>query len=683
MSRYKAALTSAVALVAVGLVAMTPPTAAEAQTATRPVIPTIEQFAAFPAMNSFTVSQDGRHIAAVENRGDDHVILVWRTDNLSAAPTRIGSTNMQIRGVRFVKNDRLGVSMMQPYDADTGGSTARLFLNKFMITDLEGRYWYDPINAYDARSSSEEEALRAATPQVLDFLPNDPDNILIQIRGDVFRLNVHNNRSSRVQRSGETVVGYETDLNGDLRVRQIADRDSNGLYVATQIRSPQGSWEEHFRNYVRNREVFAIAGFTADPNIAFVLSNRGRDRAAIFEYNVATRQIGEIAFEHPMFEATGISIEDTRGDRFGQVNGFSYAGPRTTFYPAAPEWESLYAGIGQALGIEETPLTVVDPSDGRRRTIRYPSGKFFTIESASDDLNTVVLWAGSANDPGGYYLLKNKTELSLLSRPYPSIDPASLGTTELVYYKARDGLDIPAFLSKPSEALYGAGPYPTVIMPHGGPWSRDELDWDWSMWRQLLTSRGYAVLQPQFRGSDGWGSRLWLAGDNEWGQKMQDDKDDGAQWLIDTGVAQQGRVAMYGFSYGGYSAFAASVRPRGLYKCAIAGAGVSDLTRIRSSMFDNPYTREAQRDTVNGLNPVTQAGQMQIPLMVFTGVRDRIVLQEQSDVFVSRARGSGQPLEYYVIDNYAHGPYWTTAINAEVLGHIDTYLREGCGGGGL
>ena len=478
------------------------------------------------------------------------------------------------------------------------------------------------------------------------------------------------------------MIGYSTDLNGDLRVRNIADRDGEGLYIATQFRNAGGGWDEHFRSHVKNREVFSVAGFSTDPNLAYVISNRGRDKAAVFEYDITAKRLGEVVFEHPLFEATSMTINRVRGENFGEVRSFVYNGPRTTEYPIAPGYESLLAGLGQALQVEEHPLRVTDPATGQSRTVPYQTDRYLDVAAASQDWSTVVVWAGSSNDPGAYYIFKNG-ELTPLGQPYPQINPASIGSTELVYYKARDGLDIPAFLSKPPADVYGAGPYPTVIMPHGGPWARDEMTWDYSSWRAMMTSRGYAVLQPQYRGSDGWGKRLWMAGDNEWGQKMQDDKDDGALWLVQQGVAQRDRIAMFGFSYGGYAAMVAGIRPEGIYKCAIAGAGVSDLTKIRSSMFQNPYTREAQRDTVNGLNPITRANEVQIPMMVFTGDRDRTVTQDHSDLFVPKARSSGQDIQYHLIKDYAHGPAWTREIMADQLAHIDDYLRTGCGGSGL
>jgi dienelactone hydrolase len=657
------------------------PMAAAAQPSDRPTPPTVEQMAALPLMSSFAISPDGRHMAALQARGDDNVILVWETANLGEEPTVIGATQMRIRSVSFVKNDTLAVNLWQPFDANYGG-VVKTFLTKLMFTDLRGRNWRDPMDAQRTRSESEAEFARLQSPTILDILPNDPDDILVQLGGDVLRLNVRTNRAERVQRASERVIDYETDLAGELRARAIVDRDGEGLYIATEFRNASGGWEEHFRSHIRNRETFAIASFSADPNIAYVISNRGRDKSAIFEYNIATRTLGEVVFEHPLFEATGVSIERTEGPDFGEVLSFGYAGPRSSSYPVAPEYESLVRGLEAALGVENHPVEIVDPATGDRRTLAYPTERYMRIQSASDDWSTAVVWAGGPNDPGAYYLYTDG-RLAQLGQPYPGIDPEALGSTSLVYYEARDGLTIPAFLSTPSEALYGEGPYPSVIMPHGGPWARDEMTWDSSMWRWLMTSRGYAVLQPQYRGSDGWGNHLWTAGDNEWGQAMQDDKDDGARWLIEQGIAQEGRIAMFGFSYGGYAAMTAAVRPNGLYRCAIAGAGVSDLTRIRSQLFTNPYTREAQRDTVSGLSPVSEAQNIQIPIMVFQGERDRTVTQDHSDNFVARARNSGQDVQYHLIADYAHGPAWTTGIMAEQLGYIDDYLENGCGGSGL
>jgi dipeptidyl aminopeptidase/acylaminoacyl peptidase len=273
--------------------------------------------------------------------------------------------------------------------------------------------------------------------------------------------------------------------------------------------------------------------------------------------------------------------------------------------------------------------------------------------------------------------------MQLLAKEYPDIDKRALGRARFVYYKARDGLNIPAYLTEPNPQLCGPGPYAAVIHPHGGPWARDTMDYDRSGWVPMLVSQCRVVLQPQYRGSDGWGRTLWFAGDREWGQKMQDDKDDGAKWLVSEKLADPKRIAMFGFSYGGYAAFAASVRPNGLYKCAIAGAGVSDIERIWANFFTNAYFQSHQEPTVRGLSPLTKADKIEIPIMVYHGDRDQIVPLIQSELFVDKAKAAGKPVEYHVLKDYAHGPAWTRKTNADQLNLISTYLASGCGKGGL
>lgn len=658
--------------------------------AATPEAPTIEQLAAFPAFSSFSLSPDGNHIAALQANGEDRVIAVWKTDELDQPPTLIGSDRMKIRSVSFIKNDRLAVAVWQPVDLRTDRVT-KTFLNKLMITDLEGRRWNEPLTPPRARSRAEEWLQARVSPTVLDRLPNDPHHILVinqvgSSAGDVYRVDLRNYSSSRIQMSGEDVAGYLTDLDGNLRARLQTKVDSVGAYVAAEFRNvDSGSWDEHFRSYVRNRDQTQIVGFSTDPNIAFIQSNEGEDKTVVYEYDITARERKEILFQHPLFNASHVLVNPYRsaGDRFGEILGLVYEGPRGDDVEwTSPEMRALDAGLRQALGISFVDVRVVDPASGQPALIEYPASKHYRIIGHTPDLSTLLLSVSGPSTPPEYYLFRNGG-LSLLASTYPDIDARALGKTELVYYRASDGLNIPAFLTRPDSELCGPGPWPAVVHPHGGPWSRDTMDFDGSMWVPLMASRCMAVLRPQFRGSAGWGRALWMAGDAEWGQKMQDDKDDGAKWLLEQGIAQQGRVAMFGYSYGGYAAFAAAVRPNGLYKCAIAGAGVSDINRIWARFYTNPFFRQAQAPTVAGLSPLTEAANIQIPIMVYHGVRDQTVPIEQSEWFVAKARQSAQDVVYHEISNYAHGPAWTRAIIGQQLGYIDDYLLNDCGGGGL
>jgi dipeptidyl aminopeptidase/acylaminoacyl peptidase len=663
------ALLTAAALIVV-------PSGILAQTTAKPVAPTIAQLAARAKLSNVAVSPDGKHIAAMQARGEETVILVWNADALDKQPVVIGSSQMKIQGFDFIKDDRLAVALWQPYDF-RGESVVKLFISKLFITDLEGKQWREAITLPRARSQAEEEDQARSSPSVLSTLPDDPDHILVvnsvgSSQGDVYRVDIRSGRTERIQRTEERVSGYRVDAAGNLRSRLRYDTDGNGAFTAVQFRSANGDWSEHFRSYAKDRDTTDVVGFIDDPNIAIVATNVGEDRVGLFEYDIAARKRGEQLFKHRYFNADNIrtwQMSGTPGIKRGEITAIGFAGPRgNDLVRVSPPLKAIDQAIKTALKIETAPLTFTD------RTVN--------IVDTSRDLKTVIISDEPVNKPRSYYILRDG-QLQSLGSSEPDLDARAFGETSFTYYKARDGRVIPAFLTKPNEQLCGAGPWRTVVMPHGGPWARDVLTFDYFKWVPLLASRCMAVLRPQYRGSDGWGRSLWKAGDAEWGQKMQDDKDDGVKWLIDQKIAIPGRVAMFGFSYGGYAAMAASVRPNGLYKCAIAGAGVSDIRRIWSRFYENPFFRQAQAPTVKGLSPVDKASEIKIPVMVYHGDRDQTVPIYQSEIFVSPAKRSGQPVEYHELKDFAHGPFWTVAVNAEQLTIIDNYLSKGCGGGGL
>ena len=658
--------------------------------ASAPQPPTIEQLAAFPQYSSFSLSPDGKHIAALRSKGEERTIAIWESDAIDTAPTLIGASRMKIQSVQFIKNDRLAVLLWQPYDLRIDRPT-KSFLSKLMITDLEGKQWHEPLPAPRPRSDMEKLQQALSNAGVLDVLPNDPHHILVTNNsgintGDIYRVDLRDFSADRIQMSDEKVGGYITDANGELRARLKSNIDGTGAYVSAEIRNPGSTaWEEHFRSYVKDRNQTRIIGFGTEPNIAFVLSNEGQDKNLIYEYDIASRKRKEILFQHRFFDAGGIITNPYKdaGAAFGSILGLQYLGPRGDDIEwTSPTMRAIDAGLRQALAITSEPLELVDPATGQSARVNYPTQRDYRIINFTPDMKTMLLYVGGASSPPQYYLYKDG-EVRLLSSSYADIDPRALGTTRLVYYTARDGLPIPAFLTTPDTELCGAGPWNAVVHPHGGPWARDDMGFDGSMWTPLMASRCMAVLRPQYRGSADWGRKLWMAGDAQWGQKMQDDKDDGARWMMAQNIARPGHIAMFGFSYGGYAAFAATVRPEGIYKCAIAGAGVSDIKRIWSRFYTNAFFRQAQAPTVDGLNPLDHADKIKIPLMVYHGDRDQTVPIEQSEWFVAKAKASGQPVEYHALADYAHGPAWTRAIMADQLRLIDTYFASGCGGTGL
>jgi dipeptidyl aminopeptidase/acylaminoacyl peptidase len=276
-------------------------------------------------------------------------------------------------------------------------------------------------------------------------------------------------------------------------------------------------------------------------------------------------------------------------------------------------------------------------------------------------------------------LLLDRKQVKTLGSSRPWLKPGMTGEERWVSYKARDGLEIPAILDLPAGWKKGDAPAPAVIMPHGGPWARDYTGWDASGWVPMLTSRGYAVLRPQYRGSQGLGRELWLAGDAQWGLKMSDDLDDGAAWLVSQGITKKGDIAIFGYSYGGFAAVAATVRSPSPYQCAIAGAPVADLGRLNTSWSDNRLQRILQGKTVRGMDPMNNAAKAHLPIMLFDGDRDvRTPPAIHARPFYDAVKDK-VPAQYHSIANMPHSMPWYPSQQRETLTLIENFLAKDCG----
>ena len=667
---------------AIGLAGLAAPVVAAA--ATPP--PSAADFARIPALSSLSLSPDGKHIAGLLSRdGKEVVLAIWKTDALNQTPF-LAKTSPDVRpmSVTFAKNDRIVVTTRRTFNLGT--TATHLF--KLHAFDLQGR-GIPLVNTSGRMSEDEKFVEQLSSPTILSTLPRDPQNILIINNtlgnsGDVYKVNLYTGARERVLRGSDRFSGYQVDLKGEVRARQELDYENGNVFIQQWIKHPDtGAWERHFRWFAKDREPVGIVGFTRDPNVAFVGTNQGKDKTAIYEYDIRNRKIGETAFEHRLFDAADVVQSSAEAD-YGEPLGFVYGADRTRVYWADPKLDALAKGLRQALRVKVASLDWQDPGSTLKSKIQVGDGADVDIVDWSDDRRIALVEKSGPKQPPEYYLLREGGKLQSLGGSNPSIKPDALGDGRLVQYPARDGLMIPAFLTTPPKDVYGAGPYPAIILPHGGPWSRDDLGWDISGWTQYFASRGYAVLQPQFRGSQGWGQKLWRAGDAEWGQKMQDDKDDGAKWLISQKIAAPDRIAMHGYSYGGYSAFAAAVRPNGLYQCAIAGAGVAELGTFQRETRENRFVREFQNPTIKGLSPLEQAARVSIPMLIYHGDRDQTVPISQSERFVARLKAANKPHKYVELKDMGHGYVtWNPEHTEKVLVEVEQFLKTDCGPGGL
>ncbi len=408
-------------------------------------------------------------------------------------------------------------------------------------------------------------------------------------------------------------------------------------------------------NIEKRNDVTVLARDESDGSY-YIATDKFSDKVSIYKYYPSTDKFSdEPVFAHPEFSARSV-ITSRKKENFGQVLGFTYAGAETETYWVDPEMKSIHDGLK---GL-------------------FPS-KHVSLLDYTTDRNRVLVEVSSATTPPAFYLLVDKSKLAVIGSSRPWIDPAQLSESKLVYYEARDGMKIPAYLTEPKGLKPGEKARGAIILPHGGPWARDYGGWDATGWNQFLATRGFIVLQPNYRGSQGFGRELHLAGDNEWGQKMQDDKDDGAAWLVASGKVDADKLAIFGYSYGGFAAMAATVRPNSPYQCAIAGAGVSNLAKVRNNWGRNKRQRKRQAQTLTGMDPMDNTEKANIPILVYHGDRDvRVPLFHGTDFY--KAVKKYQPdSRLVVIKDMPHSMPWWPEHHRESLTAIDDFLSTTCG----
>lgn len=369
---------------------------------------------------------------------------------------------------------------------------------------------------------------------------------------------------------------------------------------------------------------------------AWIVTNERTGRFGLYEYDLTKAAIGKAIYEHPSFD-----IDDVYFDPFtGEVKVIEYEDDRRRFVWQDADTRALQAKVDKAI-----------PSNSNAMT------------SWSQDDNRVLVWSEGADDPGRYYLLDRKSgQMHAVVAPYPEIEPDRLAPTKWVDFTARDGLALHGYLTLP-KGMPAKG-LPLVMMPHGGPYMRDHWEYDPTV--QFLASRGYAVFQPQFRGSVGRGKDFVAKGFGQWGRKMQDDLDDGVKWLVQSGQIDPRRVCIVGASYGGYAAMWAAVRNPETYRCAASFAGVSDLSAMldydkqffaATRYFQNWREKVRGESSVDlrGVSPLTYANKIKIPVLIGHGEDDDNVPVSQSRKMVEALEQSGANVTGVFYKDEGHG----------------------------
>ena len=464
--------------------------------------------------------------------------------------------------------------------------------------------------------------------------------------GDLDRVDVRTGDSTRIRTAwpNDRARRFLIDREGVPRIvtTYSDDRAMQTHWVRASADAP---WQPIEAQLTIDRR-WSPATLAPDGRSLTVFSAEGRDTTALFRYSLEEHALKEMLAGHPSEDVGDVDEQvgedDSDVDEGGERNYVRVVtlGMKPTVHWFDPKWAGVQQAVDAAL-------------PGRTN-----------ILSGSLRTGRVLVASSSDIDPGTWYLLDLATHaLREIESRKPEIDRGAMRPMRVVRYKSFDGLEIPAYLTLPSGARRDL---PAIVLVHGGPIVRDR--WEWDPVVQLLAARGYAVLQPQFRGSDGFGKAFQLAGYRQWGRAMQDDVTAGAQWLAAQGIAQPQRICIYGGSYGGYAALMGAVRTPELFRCAVSVAGVSDLSLMFTDDSDasrDVYGRLFRRRTIGDpaedeklfdeVSPLKGAARVQVPILLAHGELDQRVPIVHSEKMVRALKANGKSVVWMPMPGERHG----------------------------
>jgi dipeptidyl aminopeptidase/acylaminoacyl peptidase len=474
---------------------------------------------------------------------------------------------------------------------------------------------------------------------VLDILEDIPDELLITSNKrdlqvfDVYLLNVATGEMKMVAENPGNITGWITDNDGKIRAAVTSD----GVNTSLLYRDTE---QDKFKTVITTsfKETLTPVLFTFDNKNLYCVSNIGRDKDALVEYDPKTASEVRVIYENNEADITGLD----------------YSKLRKVLTVAYYETDKIHKHF------LDSTMSEID-----RKIKKSLPDYFFQITRMSKDETKLLVYANSDRYFGGYYLYDvNSGNLSKLADFKPWLKEEDMAAMKPIEYQSRDGLTIHGYLTLPK----GVKPVnlPVVVNPHGGPWARDS--WGFNPEVQFLANRGYAVLQMNFRGSTGYGKKFWEASFKEWGRTMQNDITDGVKWLIRQGIADSSRIAIYGASYGGYATLAGITLTPRLYACAVDYVGVANMFTFMNTI--PPYWEPLRQmfyemvgDPVKDslmlaeVSPVNHVDSIRCPLFVAQGANDPRVNINESNQIVDALRKRGVPVEYMVKENEGHGFY--------------------------
>lgn len=540
----------------------------------------------------------------------------------------------------------------------------RLFFRVADGKDALGRIEFVGSYAIDADGGDQRDLNRlvfGSTPTYMERRPRivplrhkDGDEMYVamtQRRRDALDVYVLNTRSARyqliTQDAPADTVRWLLDWNGVPRVALAVDPGvpKTILWYRDDDKS---SWQNlmEWESGIGSVDHVTPLGFDEDGKNLYVSSNIGRDRDAIFKYDPKTRKLGELVFEHPLVDLNEGLVFDLRTHK---LEGIRYNADKRGFAWLDADMDKLQRQVDATL-----------------------PGKINRLARGDDNRNRFLIFSQSDVDAGRYYLL-NRDPLSMeeLMATRPWLKPELMSPVKFMPYKARDGLQIPAWVTIPKDSP--GKNLPLVVHVHGGPWARS---YGWAPWggyieNQFFASRGYVVLEAEPRASEGFGRKLLSAGYRQFGQSMQDDLTDGVMELVKQGIVDKNKVCIYGGSYGGYASLWGVIKDPDLYKCSVPWIALVDLALWQTATWtdfaqDRRYNYQpsfdkqvgsarTEKEFLDKYSPYLHADRIKVPVLLVMGGDDRRVPIDHGTKMKRALDIAGVKNEYVIYKDEAHG----------------------------
>ncbi len=631
--------------------------------------PTLDDFLREPEVIDADLSPDGRLLALIINEPDRRLVVVRNVDE-SGMPIvgAFAEASVKPTWLSWANNDRLLVSMSISYDTFITRSRKSAYLQGRDDVSFSRMV---SVNADMSEMSvlMENEAnLRRnySLSRVTNYIKNDPNFVLMAAyrsgKRTLYRVNVYSGEADYITKGSSRTYRF------------LSDDDGNPLY------------RFDYRERSKTVEIFEYQGHDIWERIdKFRLNKDDED-------NLGTQGLVALHADNLVYRKQNRST-----GYYELILIDRNSGERTVF--AAPEGQDVYSALfitrsDQLVGYQVEDDYVRDLYFDEAYQARYDAiathfeNANFRVWGLGPDYRRTLVTAFGSDTPYSYYLWDYESQkLKFLAHADSHLAPEKLAKPALVHYPARDGTHIQAHLLLP-EPLQAEKTYPTIILPHGGPQSRSRAVYD--EFAQFMSTRGYIVVKPNFRGSTGFGRDFEAAGYRQWGGLMQDDLTDAANFMIEKGYADPERICIVGGSYGGYAALMGAVKTPHLFKCAVSLNGVTHLPRqVKHDMkevddkddrqeliFDRIGHPKQDKAMLELNSPALHADRIRIPVMIVAGTDDDVVPYSQARLMVKALKKANVEHEFITLKDTGHNPFYYQEDIEAVFKAVDSFLAQ-------